>query len=192
MLTNQGYRAVSPIRIDWLNQFDFENALQQSRQVSKPVLLDFHDPACVGCQLLERVTYSDPIVMSAIAEQVIPLRVITTEPDSASRPIIARYISISSPTIQLLSPEGTVYHCWRGAPRHTRPARGYRGVFCEATGHLSPSLFLAQLLVGRGKMALKQECYEEAVQLFTEVLTEYRADNEATKEALYWCTMMSS
>jgi len=183
---------MQPTRIDWLNQFDFDSALQQSGRVSKPVLVDFHDPTCAGCQQLERVTYSDPSVISAIIKQVIPLRVVTAEPDSASTAIITRYISISSPTVQLLSPMGTVYHCWRGAPRHTRPAHGYRGVYHEAAGHLSPVCFLAQLLIGRGKMALKHERYAEATQLFEEVLTEYPADDVATTEARYWWSIASS
>ena len=118
-------------RIDWLDQSEFEKILRHSRQVGKPALLDLHDPTCAGCQQLELVTYSDPSVIAAIGEHVVPVRVVTQEPDSASRAIINRYISISTPTVQLLSPEGTIYHWWRGAPRHTRPAPRLRRIAAD-------------------------------------------------------------
>lgn len=173
-------------RIDWLDQFAFEKVLRHSRQVGKPALLDLHDPTCAGCQQLELVTYSDPSVIAAIGEHVVPVRVVTQEPDSASRAIINRYISISTPTVQLLSPEGTIYHWWRGAPRHTRPARGYHGVYHEAIGDLSPARFLAQMSIGLGKVALTHGRFAEAAQLFKEVLTDYQGDHVTTAEAQYW------
>lgn len=192
---------VEPMSIQWLNQFAFDNALQRSRQIGRPVLLDFHDPRCACCQRLERSTYSDPTVISAITDYVVPLRVVTAEPDDVSAAIILRYLCISTPTIQLISPEGTVYHCWRGAPRQTTlsarqyqtsPPRGYRRVYHEATGSLSPALFLAQLLIGRGKTALKHELFDEAVKLFQEVIAEYGNDEAAVKESRYWLAIACS
>lgn len=187
--------------IPWLDRFDFESALQHSLVAHKPVLLDFHDSRCLCCARLERETYSDPAVINEITEHVIPVRVVTAEPDAVGAAIILCYLSISTPTVQLLSPEGTVYHWWRGAPRQTtvsarqyrtRPTHGYRRVYHEASGYLTPPLFLAQLLIARGKEALKQQRFEDAAELFRDVLTKYFADAAACPEASYWLSIAES
>jgi hypothetical protein len=175
--------------IQWLNQLDFDMAIRRSRERGQPVLVDFHSPTCSGCQSLEAETYSDPLVIRALTDHVIPLRVVTTEPDAASRRIITHYISISTPSVQLLSPQRTVDHYWRGAPRFTRPSLGYQAVFPETSGHLTPDRFLAQLLLGRGKSALKRGRLDEAIRLLGDVIIQYPNDEAATEEAGRWAAM---
>jgi hypothetical protein len=181
-----------PLGIAWLAASDFERTLQEAGEGGKPVLLDFHDPTYPGCQELERSTYADPGVIAAVTEHVVPLRVVTKDPDSASRAIMPRYISISASTVQLIAAGGTACHSWRGAPRATRPAIGYRDVYHEVAGDLPPDRFLAQLLIGRGKLALTQARYAEAERLFETVLTEYETDELATDEARYWSAIASA
>jgi hypothetical protein len=187
--------------ISWLDQFEFEKALRDSVLARKPVLLDFHDSRCTCCARLERETYSDPGVYYQINEHTIPVRVVTAEPDAVSAAIILCYLSISTPTVQLLSPDGNVYHWWRGAPRQTtvsarqyrtRPTHGYRRVYHEASGYLTPSMFLAQLLIARGREALNQQRFEDATELFRDVLTKYVADTVACSEASYWLSTVKS
>ncbi len=113
---------IEPNSIEWLSHRDFEAAFHESREADRPVLLDFHDPTCMGCESLERSTYHTADVASAIRDHAIPVRILTTSPDKTVEDILSRYIAISTPTVQLLSRDRTVYHCFRGAPRHTRLA----------------------------------------------------------------------
>jgi hypothetical protein len=188
---------MKPSYIHWLNQHHLHGALQQSHETGKPVLLDFHDPMCAGCTRLEQDTYSDPTVVKMVTDHTIPLRVVTVEPDWTTAEIINCYISISTLTIQLLTREGTVCHYWRGAPRHTvlsakQIAHSSRRVYLEAPGYLPPTLFCIQMLIGLGKMALKYEQFEEALQLFDQALEKYNADNDSIMEINYWRSRVKS
>jgi tetratricopeptide (TPR) repeat protein len=102
-------------------------------------------------------------VVRAINEYVIPLQVSIQDPKS--QPIIERYQQVWTPTILLLSPEGKVYHEW--------------------TGYLPPALYLSQLLLGLGKVALREHHFDKAAQFFDQVATEY-PESDAAPEALYW------
>ena len=172
--------------IEWLDQSHFGDAVRRSSELNRPVLLDFHDPTTLGCQRLDRVTYADRVVQSAIAENVIPLRVVTIDPDAASTALITRYISISTPTVQLISEDGTPYHWWRGAPRHTRPALGFRSVYNEMDGDLPPRAFLAQLWLGLCKAALLEKHHEKAQSLLNKALAVAPPGALPRTEVDYW------
>jgi Thioredoxin-like len=185
------------VGIHWLNQHDMGSALQRSCDIGKPVLMDFHDPTCDACITLDRDTYSDPSVIVMITEHAIPLRVVTVEPDRDTAEIINCYISISTPTVQLLTGDGTVCHYWRGSPCQTvlsarQIAQSPRRVYLEARGHLPPALFCAQLLIGRGKAALKYGRFDDALRLFEEVLAKYSNDEEVIAETRYWKSRVAS
>jgi len=182
--------------VQWLNQFEFEDAILRSGQVRKPVLLDFHDPACKGCQRLDEQVYSAPSIVGAITDQAIPVRIVVTGVDAVSTGIINAYISISTPSIQLLSPQRTVYHYFRGCPRLTvlcarQIAQGKHRVYRESVGHLSPELFLTQLSLGLGKRALQLEQLAFGSKLFQQVIAEGR-DDEAAGEARFWQSVVRS
>ena len=85
--------------------------------------------------------------------------------DPASAPIVKRFMQIWTPTLMLLAPDGSVYSEWNG--------------------YLPPALFLAQLLLGLGKAALKQDRFEQAGTLFDEVASNHPG-TDAAAEALYW------
>jgi len=181
----------------WLHASDFENALLQSPERNRPVLLDFYHPTCEGCRRLESEVYADPRVIEAVEQNVTPVRIITTEWDPLTTDIINCYISISSPTIQLLLADGTVSHYWCSAPRQTvlsgrQLAHTNRRVYVEANGRLTPTLFLAELFVGLGKAALKSGRPERAMQFFEKMQGESGAGGYVVTEANYWWAIASA
>ena len=88
--------------------------------------------------------------------------------DPASTPIIQRFLQVWTPTLMLLNPEGKVYTEWNG--------------------YLPPALYLAQLLLGLGKAALKQDRFDEAVGYFDQVGANHPG-TDAAAEALYWAAV---
>ncbi len=105
-------------------------------------------------------------MIGAVSEEAIPVQVPTM--DEASKPIIERYNQVWTPTLMLLSPGGDVYHEWNG--------------------YLPPKPFLAQLFLGLGKAALKEQRFNEAVKHFRSVAARH-ADDPAAAEALYWAAV---
>lgn len=94
----------------------------------------------------------------------------TKDPDEAARAVIRRYLQVWTPTILLLSPNGSVYHEW--------------------SGYLPPDLYATHLLLGQGKAALKEERFDLARQLFDEVADQHPLSDVAP-EALYWAAVAS-
>jgi hypothetical protein len=88
--------------------------------------------------------------------------------DPASASIVKRFLQVWTPTLMLLSPDGEVYTEWNG--------------------YLPPALFLASLLLGLGKAALKQDRFEQATALFDEVAANHPG-TDAAAEALYWAAV---
>lgn len=99
-------------------------------------------------------------------EETVPLQIPTMDPQS--RTIIERYKQVWTPTILLLSPQGDVYHEW--------------------SGYLPPDRYLAQVSLGLGKAALKEDRYEEAKAHFDRAVREY-PKSDAAPEALYWAAV---
>jgi hypothetical protein len=111
------------------------------------------------------VTYPHGSVITAIDQEVIPVQIGTHHPDAAAQAVIRHYRQVWTPTILLLAPDGMVDHEWNG--------------------YLPPALYLAQLLLGLGKAALKQDRLEQAAARFDAVADLYPF-SEAAPEALYW------
>jgi Tetratricopeptide repeat len=88
--------------------------------------------------------------------------------DPTSAPIVKRFLQVWTPTLMLLDPDGNVYTEWNG--------------------YLPPALYLAQLLLGLGKAALKQDRFEQAVGHFNEVAANHPGTDTAA-EALYWAAV---
>jgi len=174
------------VTVHWATQNEFHDLLKRSELEGKPVLLDLHSDDCSGCSEHDRSVYTDSRVAQEIAEHTMPVRVQTTNPDRASTEIINNHIFIWSPTVQLLAPDATRYHEWNGAPRRTRLSVGYQTVFHDTPGHLDADSFLAQLRVGRGKAALRQAKYGEAIRLFDEVAATFPSQAVAVEEARRW------
>lgn len=175
--------------IAWLDPSSMAAACERARREKKPILIDFHAPSCSGCVDLEARIYGDGEVARSIQERVIPLRVVTDEPDRTSTEIICNHIFIWSPSIQMISPERTLYHEFNGAPRHTRLSVGFRTLHHDWEGQLTPVALLAQLTLGLGKAAMKEDRNEEALTFFNEVTERYTDDPTATAEARYWAIL---
>jgi hypothetical protein len=181
-----------PQTVQWYGPREFSRLLSRSAEESKPVLLDLHSSDCSGCRNHDEFIYSNPTIAQEIVEHTLPVRVVTQDPDRTSTDIINNHIFIWSPTIQLLAPDATRYHEWNGAPRRTRLSVGYQSVFHDTPGHLTPELFHAQLLVARGKAALRTNKFREAMGLFSTVVERYPSDGIAVAEAERWLTVARS
>ncbi len=101
-----------------------------------------------------------------MSDTVIPVQVPALDP--ASTPIVERYHQVWTPTIMLLSPEGDASYEWNG--------------------YLPPQPYLAQLGLGLGKAALKEDRFEDAARHFDRVAAEH-ADTEDAAEAMYWAAV---
>ena len=183
--------------VHWLRPADFQLGLLRSREASKPVLVDFHEPNCGGCRQLEQVTYADEEVAAAIREHTVPLRVETSGSDDATIAIINTYVSIATPSVLLVSPTATLYHSFRGAPRLTvlcakQIAQGERRVYVEANHCPSPSQFLEQLWLGCGKAALEQKRWQCAVEYFERVSVRHHIECKLAAEVEYWLSRATS
>lgn len=181
-----------PQALQWYGPNDFSRLLSRSAEEGKPVLLDLHSPDCPGGRNHDATIYTDPVISKEIADHTLPVRVVTQNPDRTSTDIINNHIFIWSPTIQLLAPDATRFHEWNGAPRRTRLSVGYQTVFHDTPGHLTPELFHAQLLVARGKAALRTNNLREAAGLFTTVTQRYPKDTIAVTEAQRWLSVARS
>jgi uncharacterized protein YyaL (SSP411 family) len=77
-------------------------AFERARAEQKPILLSISAVWCHWCHVMDETTYSDPEVIAAINERMIPVRVDTDErPD-----INARYNAGGWPTTAFLTPDG--------------------------------------------------------------------------------------
>lgn len=175
-----------PATVQWAGAQEFSQVLARSAAEGKPVLLDLHSSECSGCRNHDATIYSNASIAEEIGRHTLPVRVETYDPDQASTDIIDRHIYIWSPTVQLLAPDATRYHEFNGAPRRTRLSVGYDTVFHDTPGTLTPETFHAQLLIARGKAALRTRKHAEARGLFTSVLQRYPADATAVADARRW------
>ena len=79
-------------------------AFERAARERKPVLLAIGASWCRGCDVMDRTTYSDPAIVSAIHERCVPVRV-----DADRRPDINdRYNLDGWPTTAFLTPSGEI------------------------------------------------------------------------------------
>ncbi len=60
-------------QVAWTTEMN--DALSKVKAQKKPILLDFFNPGCIGCQQMDAVTYPDDKVVEFINVKLIPLRV---------------------------------------------------------------------------------------------------------------------
>ena len=107
--------------------------------------------------------YPDPRVESFLREHFIHARIHVRDANATA--LMERFGANWTPTIVFLDPEGTERH--------------------RIEGFLATEDFLAQLLVGLGRIAIAGKRWDEAERLFGDVLEKHpRSDSAA--EALYW------
>ncbi len=81
-------------------------AIAAARAAGKPAMLDFYADWCVSCQELERYTFSDPVVQTALANTVL-LQSDVTANDDQDQALMKRFGLFGPPTILFFGPDGS-------------------------------------------------------------------------------------
>jgi thioredoxin:protein disulfide reductase len=114
---------------------DLESELQAARATGRTVMLDFYADWCVDCKRMERYTFPEPAVQSALAGKVL-LKADVTANDAADRELMNRFGIFGPPAILFFDAEGDELRGHRllgfvPAPRfaeHVRDARNHAGM----------------------------------------------------------------
>jgi len=102
--TDTDFEAVSThetARLEW--EESWESAFDRAEIEGKPVLVTFEAEWCVWCKKLESTTYRDSVVMSLIAESMVPL---TLDVDNEGRALSDTHEVESLPTVLVFGPDG--------------------------------------------------------------------------------------
>ncbi len=136
-------------------------AKTKAKKGKKLILMDFYNNLWLGCQQLAAVTYPDPNVCFAIENNFIPLQIDFNK----NKALVKRFAIKWTPTVIILDSDGDEHH--------------------RFVGFLPPEDFIAQIILGKGKVEFNQDRFEQAMQCFQEVLVRYpKAD--AAPEAQYY------
>ena len=103
------YIVISHIRSDarlteisWLDWG--QEAFDKARSTGKPILLDIFGSWCHWCHVMDKTSYSDPVVVSAVNKSFIPIRV-----DTDKRPDVNRRYNLGGwPTTAFLDADGRI------------------------------------------------------------------------------------
>lgn len=91
---------------------DLDRELASARAAGKPVMLDFSAEWCVSCKEMEKHTFPDPAVRSALAPLVL-LRADVTENNAGDQALLRRFGIYGPPTIAFFGPDGNERRSFR-------------------------------------------------------------------------------
>ncbi|MEO7456466.1 MAG: hypothetical protein ABIY52_09405 [Gemmatimonadaceae bacterium] len=151
-------------KLTWFTNDNVVDAIPAARVASKPLLVDFWDPHCLGCAKLFISTYADPMVHELLAREFICVKYNIKQPDEWFRKLTGSVAHLWTPDIIVLTDR----------PRQLRRSCGY----------LPPTRFAAQLRLGLGMWNLYRGDAEQALKHFGLVATLDDA-GDAAPEALY-------
>jgi len=84
---------------------DLERAVQEASAAKRGVLLDFSADWCTSCKEMERYTFTDPRVQSALAHVTL-LRADVTKNDADDQALLHHFGIFGPPTIAFYGPDG--------------------------------------------------------------------------------------
>ena len=88
--------------ISWLEWG--KDAFEKARSSGKPILLDIFGSWCHWCHVMDKTSYADPVIVSAVNKNFIPIRV-----DTDKRPDVNRRYNLGGwPTTAFLDAEGKI------------------------------------------------------------------------------------
>jgi thioredoxin-related protein len=109
-----GPAAAGAQEVQWRS--DYNVARKEAKEKGRPLVLDFFTDNCMYCDLLDKTTYRDPVVVKAMNEQFIPVKL----HERRERPLV-EYLRLSAyPTVVFADAEGKILGTMEGykeAPR---------------------------------------------------------------------------
>ncbi|HEX5855506.1 MAG TPA: thioredoxin family protein [Thermoanaerobaculia bacterium] len=96
--------APAAVHIPFIEGKPFAEVLRRARAEKKPVMLDVVAAWCGPCKIMDKTTFSDPLVVEWARKAVIPARVDAEKGEG--RRISARYQAFSFPTVLFLDGNG--------------------------------------------------------------------------------------
>lgn len=144
--------------IEWQTALGYaEDSAISSR---KPILFDYFDPECIGCQQMDEVTFAAAEVVAFVHEHLIPLRI-----DIEKKSSYDEYTTIWSPTLLVLDFQGHEIQ--------------------RTVGFLLPDDFMAQMHLGIAKVLYSAGEHPAAGVHLKRLISRF-PDNCVVPEAIYF------
>lgn len=151
---------LAPEKIEW--RTDVESAREEAQEQNKMVLVELLSPKCMGCQNMEKRTFSDDNVAQTIEEQFVPVHYdVLSNPD-----MMKPFMSFWTPAVIAQCPDGNTHRKW--------------------LGFLPPKQFLGELALARVNYAIARQSFDEAHRLAQDAVQITSGDELRHSEALYW------
>lgn len=144
--------------IEW--QTDFGYAEDSAISTRKPILLDYCDLDCIGCQQMDAVTYPDEEVIRFVKENLVPMRI-----DIDKIPHYQKYNVIWTPTLLVLDYQGNEIQ--------------------RTVGFLGPERFIPFMHLGIAKVRFANGEYDTA-KVHLNILKEKYPESNIVPQAIYF------
>lgn len=149
---------------------DIDSAFELAIATQRPLLIDFWNTNCKGCERMDAVTYEDAAVQEYLDQHYV---LVKYHASKITRNFIKAYLPNAlqwTPALYIYSPDGAVVR--------------------NIAGYLSPKQFIIELSIGRGAMLMRRGKHAEALELFSN-LSLAAAYPVLDQEAMYWAGVAS-
>ncbi|WP_048198786.1 thioredoxin fold domain-containing protein [Methanocella arvoryzae] len=148
-------------KLNWMEKYD--EVQDVARKTGKPILLFFHSHHCSGCKMMiEKTLPTRDVVLHAGHRFALGMFEIS---EPGNKDLVKKYNVEWTPTFIIADKDGS---------------EAYRFV-----GYLPPKDFRAQLILGEGKVSMRNEDYDKAISCFETIDKKY-PETEAAPEAAYY------